>query len=121
MKVSEVANNIITTAGSGDLKNLQNLQTLKTICNSDTAFVAAVKKYQAYQKLLQKAFLLSRTWQKFGQARTWKITVKALQTALKAMLAGFRRVTDLAEFPDLLRKQIDKLIKSNNLQISLAS
>ena len=67
MKVSEVANNIIQTANSDELKGLQ---TLKTVCNSDSAFVAAVKKYQAYQKLLQKAFLLSRTWQKFGQART---------------------------------------------------
>jgi hypothetical protein len=59
---------------------------LKTVCNSDSAFVAAVKKYQAYQKLLQKAFLLSRTWQKLGQARTWKITIKALQAALKALV-----------------------------------
>ena len=118
MKVSEVARNIITTASSGDLKNLQ---TLKTICNSDSSFVTAVKKYQSYQKLLQKAFLLSRTWQKFGQARTWKITVKALQAALKAMVAGFKRVTEFIELPDLLRKQIDKLIKPNNFQMPLAS
>ncbi|MDD2883360.1 MAG: hypothetical protein PHQ58_23365 [Rhodoferax sp.] len=118
MKVSDVANNIITTASSGDLKSLQ---TLKTICNSDSSFVAAVKKYQSYQKLLQKAFLLSRTWQKFGQARTWKITVKALQAALKAMVAGFKRMIDLAEFPDMLKIQIEKLIKSNNLQIYLTS
>ena len=117
MKVAEVANNIVQTANSDELKCLQ---TLKTICNSDTAFVAAVKKYQAYQKLLQKAFLLSRTWQKFGQARTWKITVKALQAALKAMVAGFKRLTELAEFPDVLHKLIEKLIKANSLQISPA-
>ena len=58
MKVAELANDIIKTASTGEQKSLQ---TLKTICNSDSAFVAAVKKYHAYQKLLQKAFLLSRT------------------------------------------------------------
>lgn len=114
MKVAEVANNIIQTANSDELKSLQ---TLKTVCNSDTAFVAAVKKYQAWQKLLQKAFLLSRTWQKFGQARSWKITVKALQAALKAMVAGFKRLTEFAELPDSLRRQIEKLIKANSLQM----
>ncbi len=114
MKVLEVANNIIQTANSDELKGLQ---TLKTVCNSDSAFVAAVKKYQAYQKLLQKAFLLSRTWQKFGQARTWKITVKALQAALKAMVAGFKRLTEFAELPDSLKKQIEKIIKANSLQM----
>jgi hypothetical protein len=117
MKVSDVANNIIQTANSVELKSLQ---TLKTVCNSDTAFVAAVKKYQTCQKLLQKAFLLSRTWQKFGQARTWKITVKALQAALRAMVAGFKRLTELAEFPDVLKKQIEKLVKANSLQTSPA-
>jgi hypothetical protein len=114
MKVSEVANNIIQTANSDQLKGLQ---TLKMVCNSDSAFVAAVKKYQAYQKLLQKAFLLSRTWQKFGQARTWKITVKALQAALKAIVAGFKRLTELTEFPDVLLKLIEKLIKANRFQM----
>lgn len=117
MKVSEVANHIVQTANSDELKSLQ---TLKTVCNSDSAFVAAVKKYQAHQKLLQKAFLLSRTWQKFGQARTWKITVKALQAALKAMVAGFKRLTEFAELPDSLKRQIEKLIKANGLQISPA-
>ena len=107
MKVSEVANNLIQTANSVELKGLQ---TLKTVCNSDTAFVAAVKKYQACQKLLQKAFLLSRTWQKFGQARTWKITVKALQAALRAIVAGFKRLTEFSELPDSLKKQVEKLI-----------
>ena len=115
MKVSEVAKHIVQTANSDELKSLQ---TLKTVCNSDTAFVAAVKKYQAYQKLLQKAFLLSRTWQKFGQARTWKITLKALQAALKAMVAGFKRLTEFAELPDSLKRQIEKLIKGNGVQIS---
>lgn len=118
MKLSEVANNIITTASTGDLKKLK---TLKTICNSDSSFVTAVKKYQSYQKLLQKAFLLSRTWQKLGQARTWKITVKALQTALKVMVVGFKKITELAELPDMLKMQIENLIKSNNLQIPIAS
>jgi len=114
MKVADVANDIIKTASTNDLKNLQ---TLKTVCNSDSAFVAAVKKYQAYQRLLQKAFLLSRTWQKLGQARTWKITVKALQAALKALASGFKVLNDLTELPLLLQKQIDKLIKTNNFQI----
>ena len=117
MKVAELANGIIKTASAGEQKNLQ---TLRTICNSDSAFVAAVKKYQAYQKLLQKAFLLSRTWQKLGQSRTWKITVKALQAALKAMVAGFKRLTEFAELPDSLKRQIEKLIKANGLQISPA-
>ena len=117
MKVSDVANNIIQTANSDELKSLQ---TLKTVCNSDSAFVAAVKKYQVHQKLLKKAFLLSRTWQKFGQARTWKITVKALQAAFKAMVAGFKRLTEFAELPDSLKRQIEKLIKTNSLQISPA-
>lgn len=114
MKVSEIAHNIIQTANSDELKSLQ---TLKTVCNSDTAFVVAVKKYQAYQKLLQKAFLLSRTWQKLGHARTWKITVKALQAALKAMVVGFKRFTELGDFPDVLHKLIKKLIKANSLQM----
>lgn len=114
MKVADVANGIIKTASTRDLKNLQ---TLKTVCNSDSAFVAAVKKYQVYQKLLQKAFLLSRTWQKLGQARTWKITVKALQAALKALASGFKRMNDLTELPLLLQKQIDKLIKANKFKM----
>ncbi|MCK9215684.1 hypothetical protein [Rhodoferax sp.] len=118
MKVADVANGIIKTASASDLKNLQ---TLKTVCNSDSAFVAAVKKYQAYQKLLQKAFLLSRTWQKLGQARTWKITVKALQAALKALASGFKRMNELTELPLLLQKQIDKLIKANNFQMPHAA
>ncbi len=113
MKVADIANDIIKTANAGELKNLQ---TLKTVCNSDSAFVAAIKKYQAYQKLLQKAFLLSRTWQKLGQARTWKITVKALQSALKALVSGFKRMNDFVELPPMLQKQIDKLIKGNNLK-----
>ena len=117
MKVSDVANGIIKSASTGELKNLQ---TLKTICNSDSSFVAAVKKYQTYKKLLQKAFLLSRTWQKLGQARTWKITLKALQAALKAMVTGFKRLAELIELPDLLQKQIDKLIKANSFQMPLA-
>ncbi len=114
MKVVDIANDIIKTASTSDLKNLQ---TLKTICNSDSAFVAAVKKYQAYQKLLQKAFLLSRTWQKLGQARTWKITIKALQAALKALVSGFKCRIEVAELPILLQKQIDKLIKADKSQI----
>jgi hypothetical protein len=118
MKVADVANGIIKKASASDLKNLQ---TLKTVCNSDSAFVAAVKKYQAYQKLLQKAFLLSRTWQKLGQARTWKITVKALQAALKALASGFKRMNELTELPLLLQKQIDKLIKANNFQMPHAA
>jgi len=117
MKVAELANDIIKTASTGEQKSLQ---TLKTICNSDSAFVAAVMKYQAYQKLLQKAFLLSRTWQKLGQSRTWKITVKALQAALKALMTGFKRLVDLAEFPNLLQKQIEKLIKTKSPQIRVA-
>lgn len=114
MKVVDIANGIIKTASTSDLKNLQ---TLKTICNSDSAFVAAVKKYQAYQKLLQKAFLLSRTWQKLGQARTWKITIKALQVALKALVSRFKCRIEVAELPILLQKQIDKLIKADKYQI----
>lgn len=114
MKVAELANGIIKTASAGEQKNLQ---TLRTICNSDSAFVAAVKKYQAYQKLLQKAFLLSRTWQKLGQSRTWKITIKALQAALKALMMGFKRLADLVELPDLLQKKIEKLIKIKSPQI----
>jgi hypothetical protein len=117
MKVAELANGIIKTASAGEQKNLQ---TLRTICNSDSAFVAAVKKYQAYQKLLQKAFILSRTWQKLGQSRTWKITVKALQAALKALMTGFKRLEDLVELPDLLQKQIEKLIKTKSPQIRVA-
>jgi hypothetical protein len=54
---------------------------------------------------------------KLGQARTWKITIKALQAALKAMVAGFKHLTELAELPEVLQKQIDRLIKANNLQI----
>ena len=114
MKVVDIANGIIKTAKTSDLKNLQ---TLKTICNSDSAFVAAVKKYQTYQKLLQKAFLLSRTWQKLGQARTWKITIKALHAALKALVSGFKCRIEVAELPILLQKQIDKLIKADKSQI----
>ena len=114
MKVSDIANGIIKTANTSDLKNLQ---TLKTICNSDSAFVAAVKKYQAYQKLLQKAFLLSRTWQKLGHARTWKITIKALLAALKALVSGFKCRAELSDLPILLQKQIDKLIKTDIFQI----
>lgn len=117
MKVSEVANGIIKTAGTGELKSMQ---TLKTICNSDSSFVAAVKKYQSYQKLLQKAFLLSRTWQKLGQARTWKITIKALRAALKALVTGFKHLAEFGELPDLLQKQIDRFIKTNNLQMPRA-
>ena len=116
MKVVEAANHIIHTANPGDLKNLQ---TLKTVCNSDSAFVASVKKYKAHQKLLQKAFLLSRTWQKLGQARTWKITVKALQAALIALVTGFKRRIDFDELPVFLRKQIDKLVKAKHFQIPL--
>lgn len=114
MKVVDIANAIIQTARTSDFKNLQ---TLKTICNSDSAFVAAVKKYQSYQKLLQKAFLLSRTWQRLGQARTWKITIKALQAALKALASGFKCRIEVAELPILLQKQIDKLIKADKYQI----
>lgn len=117
MKVSEVANSIIKTANTSELKSLQ---TLKTVCNSDSSFVAAVKKYQTYQKLLQKAFLLSRTWQKLGQARTWKITIKALQAALKSLALGFKRRTEFVELPDLLQKQIEKLMSANILRPSLA-
>lgn len=116
MKVSEAANDIITAAHPGELKNLQ---TLKTVCNSDSAFVASVKKYQAHQKLLQKAFLLSRTWQKLGQARTWKITLKALQAALRAMVSGFKRRGNFVALPDVLQKQVDKLIKAHHGQVSL--
>jgi len=116
MKVSEAANSIINTANPGDLKNLQ---TLKTVCNSDSAFVASVKKYQAHQKLLQKAFLLSRTWQKLGQARTWKITLKALQAALKAMVTRFKCAADFSELPDPLQKIIGKLVKAHQFQTVL--
>jgi ATP phosphoribosyltransferase len=110
MKVADLVNGLIKTASTDEQKKLQ---TLKTICNSDSAFVAAVKKYQAHQKLLQKAFLLSRTWQKFGQARTWKITLKALQAALKALVTKFSRLEEFAQLPELLKKQVDKLIKIN--------
>lgn len=115
MKVADIANGIISTASTSDLKNLK---TLKTICNSDSAFVVAVKKYQAYQRLLQKAFLLSRTWQKLGQARTWKITIRALRVALMSLVSGFKRTVEVVELPILLQKQIDKLIKADNFRIS---
>ena len=116
MKVSEVANNIIHSAQADELKSLK---TLKTVCNSDSAFVAAIKKYQACQKLLQKAFLLSRTWQKLGQARTWKITLRALQAALRALVVACKRSTEVAELPEPLRKHIDKLIQANNAHMAL--
>ncbi len=110
MKVADLASGLIKTAATGEQRKLQ---TLKIICNSDSAFVAAVNKYQVHQKLLQKAFLLSRTWQKFGQARTWKITLKALQAALKALVTKFSRLEEFAQLPELLKKQVDKLIKIN--------
>lgn len=116
MKVSEVANGIIHKASAAELKNLQ---TLKTICNSDTAFVAAVKKYQAYQKLLQKAFLLSRTWQKLGQARTWKITIKALQAAFVSMATSFQKLAVSNDFPDSLKNQISRFIQINSVQLEI--
>lgn len=116
MKISDVAGGIINTATAGELKALL---TLKTMCNSDSSFVAAVKKYHAFQKLLQKAFLLSRTWLKLGQARTWKITIKSLQAALKAMAAGFKRRDDFMELPYLLRLQIEKIMKSYSVQLSI--
>lgn len=115
MKVSEVANGIIHNASAAELKNLQ---TLKTICNSDTAFVAAVKKYQTYQKLLQKAFLLSRTWQKLGQARTWKITIKALQAAFMSIVAGFQKLAASVDLPDALMNQISRFIQINSAQLT---
>jgi hypothetical protein len=34
------------------------------------------------------------------------------------MVAGFKRLAELAEFPDVLHRLIEKLIKSNRLQIS---
>lgn len=116
MKVSEVANGIIHKASAAELKNLQ---TLKTICNSDTAFVAAVKKYQTYQKLLQKAFLLSRTWQRLGQARTWKITIKALQTAFVSMVASFQKLATSNDIPDSLKNQISRFIQINSAQLAI--
>jgi len=63
MKVADVANGIIETASTSDLKNLQ---TLKTVCNSDSAFVAAVKKYQAYQKAASKGILTEPNLAKTG-------------------------------------------------------
>jgi hypothetical protein len=117
LKVSEVANNIIHSAQATELKSLKTLQ---TVCNSDSAFVAAIKKYQACQKLLQKAFLLSRTWQKFGQARTWKITLRALQAALRAMVTASKRLTEFAQLPEVLRKQIEKLAKATSANMSFA-
>lgn len=115
MKVSEVANGIIDKACAAELKNLQ---TLKTICNSDTAFVAAVKKYHTYQKLLQKAFLLSRTWQKLGQARTWKITIKALQSAFMSMATSFPKLAASIDLPDALKNQISRFIQINSAQLA---
>jgi hypothetical protein len=114
MKVSEAANNIINAALPGELKNLQ---TLKTVCNSDSAFVASVKKYQTHQKLLQKAFLLSRTWQKLGMARTWKITLKALQAALQALVSGFKRRGEFATLPEVLQKQAERLIRAHGAPV----
>lgn len=111
MKVSEVANGIIDRANAAERKNLQ---TLKTICNSDSAFVAAVKKYQTYQKLLQKAFLLSRTWQKLGQARTWKITIKALQAAFVSMVTSFQKLAASLDLPDALNNQITRFVRMNS-------
>jgi hypothetical protein len=115
MKVSEVAYSIVRAASGEEVKKIL---TLKTICNSDTSFVAAVKKYQNFQKLLQKAFLLSRTWQKLGLARTWKITIKSLEAALKALASGFKRLDDLVDLPVMLRTQIDKLISSRRIALS---
>lgn len=115
MKMSDVACSIVRAASGEEVKKLL---TLKTICNSDTSFVAAVKKYQNFQKLLQKAFLLSRTWQKLGLSRTWKITIKSLQAALKALASGFKRLDDLADIPVMLRTQIDKLISSTRFTAS---
>jgi hypothetical protein len=57
---------------------------------------------------------------KLGQARTWKITIKALQAALKALVTGFKRLAEFGELPDLLQKQIDRFIKANNLQMPCA-
>ena len=118
MKVSEVANGIIHNASAAELKNLQ---TLKTICNNDTAFVTAVKKYQTYQKLLQKAFLLSRTWQKLGQARTWKITIKALQAAFVSMAASFQKLAASNDFPDSLKNQISRFVQINSVQLAMSA
>ncbi|MBK6651121.1 MAG: hypothetical protein IPG42_16430 [Betaproteobacteria bacterium] len=111
MKVAHLASCIMQTASRDEQKSLQ---TLKTICNSDTAFVAAVQKYKICQKLLKKAFLLSRTWQKLGQARTWKITVKALKAALQSLIVVFKRPKEFMELPEVIQKQIGKFVKSSS-------
>lgn len=117
MKVSEIAESIIKTA---DKEKSKQLTTLKVICNSDSAFVAAVKKYESYEKLMKKAFLLSRTWQKLGQARTWKITLKALAAALKSLASSFKRLTEVNELPALIQTQVQKLLKFSDFQMQLS-
>lgn len=117
MRVFDKVQTIFAQAKQADFRKLQTLQ---ATCNSSSAFVAAVAKYQSYQKLLQKAFLLSRTWQKLGQARTWKITLKALAMALKALAAGFKRLAEVFELPLSLQKRINKIISSTDFQMALA-
>jgi len=99
---------------------LKKLNTLQVTCNSDSAFLAAVNKYKAFEKILKKAFLLSRTWQKLGSARTWKITIEALAAAFKMLIESFKRLTEVFDLPNDIQKIVQKFVKKVQFQLPLA-
>ncbi len=116
MKTSEKVSQILSTVNGQDL---QKLQTLRVTCNSDSSFIACINKYKNFQKLLQKAFLLSRTWFGLGQSRTWKITIKSLKAAFQSIANGIKKLSDISKFPELIRKQIIKILDKTCFQMQL--
>ena len=117
-KIKDIAIGIINSATNSSKRKLIGLQ---ATCNSDTAFVAAVKTYHAAEKLMKQAFLLSRTWAKLGQSRTFLITKKALIAAFKMLVEGFKKLTDVYELPLALQKTVKKLIDiTTKFQLSFA-
>ena len=119
MKTLEKVNSILSAAATNG-EDIKTLQTLRVMCNSDSAFVACINKYKGYQKLLQKAFLLSRTWFGLGIARTWKITLKSLKAALLKLSQAIKGLCDFNKMPEFIRKQIIKVVDKAMFQESLS-
>ena len=116
MNSLEKVNQILSSASDQDLPKLE---TLRATCNSNSAFIACIYKYKNFQKLLQKAFLLSRTWFSLGQARTWKITIKSLKAAFQYIVKTIKKFSDLTLIPEILRFQIIKVLNKASFQMEL--
>jgi len=87
MRIAQTADALVNEfAGTS---KYDKVSAARGFCNSDSAFVAWVKKTGYSLQVIRNARVLQQAWKTLGFSRTILITVRAIKAAMLKLLAGY--------------------------------